>query len=133
MDWLLFGPSKLIAHWPYAGFVVGAFLIAFAAWRRWKAGSSFDIRFFRDPIVFAGVLWALFNAYERQTTAIAAQALGSGAFRMDLIVLIPILYVMSAAAVATLLRGSHERSADETGANEQGNCSETPKREGPRD
>lgn len=106
MDWLLFGPSMLIAHWPYAGYVVGAILGAVAVWRRLKIGLPFDLGFFRDPIVFAGILWMVFNAYERQTTAIASQSSGvgvTGAFRMDLIVLIPILYVMSAAAVVAIV------------------------------
>ena len=99
-DWIFFGPAKLVAWWPYAGYVIGAVLIAIevgvslhAQASIWAAGFAF----FRRAPVFAGLLWWVFNAYERQTVATGAAAL-----RIDLMVFVPILYVLTIAAIVTI-------------------------------
>jgi len=104
MDWIFFGPARLIAIWPYAGVAIAAALIASQAILTWRAGKPFGFGFFREAAVFTGLLWLIFNAFELQMSAIATQS-GKGAFfRMDLVVLVPILYVLSIAAAISLAR-----------------------------
>ena len=102
-SWIFFGPAKLIASWPYAGVAIAGGLLALQAGRMHSAGEEFNIGFFRRAPVFAGLLWLIFNAYELQMRAIAAKTEG-GFLRLDLVVLVPILYVLTAAAVMSLLR-----------------------------
>jgi hypothetical protein len=102
-QWIFFGPAKLIVVWPYAGVAFATILIAAQLWLHLRDGRTFSLQFFREPAVFAGVLWLVFNAYELQVSAIAAK--GGGSFlRIDLMVLVPILYVMTAAALLSILR-----------------------------
>ncbi|MBL8525201.1 MAG: hypothetical protein JNN20_16040 [Betaproteobacteria bacterium] len=100
-QWIFFGPAKLIAAWPYAGFAIGAVMIAVQAWRHLRLGRAYNQSFFREPAVFAGILWLIFNAYELQVSAIAAKS-GDTMLRIDLMVLVPILYVMTTVALVAL-------------------------------
>ena len=106
VNWLFFGPAKLIGVWPYAGAAIATVLIAVQAWLVWSAQKPFSLSFFREAPVFAGILWLIFNAFELQMSAIAARQSNapSGFLRMELIVLVPILYVLTIAAVLSLAR-----------------------------
>lgn len=105
-NWIFFGPAKLIALWPYAGVAMAGGLIAVQTWLIWRAKKPFNIGFFREAPVFSGLLWLVFNAFELQMSAVSARATTaeSGILRLDLIVLVPILYVLTAAAVLSLAR-----------------------------
>ena len=102
VDWIFFGPAKLIAAWPYAGFLIAVLLIGVQAALSWRKGALFEAKFFREAPVFAGLLWAIFNLYELQFAATFAQTLDGSSFRMDLIVLVPILYVLTLAAILSI-------------------------------
>ena len=102
IDWIFFGPSKLIAAWSYAGFLIAALLIGVQAVFSWRKGVLFEAKFFREAPVFAGLLWAIFNLYELQYAATFAQKLDGSSFRMDLIILVPILYVLTLAAMLSI-------------------------------
>ena len=102
-SWVFFGPAKLLALWPYAGLVIAGVLIALQAWLSWRAHKPFDSGFFRMAPVFAGLLWLIFTAFEWQMSALAAK-MEVGFLRMDLIVLVPILYVLTIAGALSLAR-----------------------------
>jgi hypothetical protein len=108
MSWIFFGPAVLIAHWPYAGIAVACLLIITQVLLTiWKRG-AFDTGFFREAPVFAGLLWLIFGFYEMQIRAAMATN-GKpieimGFFRLDLIVLVPILYLMTGAAIYSIVR-----------------------------
>ena len=104
LNWLFFGPAKLIAHWPIAGAVLGGVLIAAQIGLTLRAGRRFDTGFFRTAPVFAGLLWWIFNAYELQIVATSAPEPAGGTLRIDLMVLVPMLYVLTLAAIATIVR-----------------------------
>jgi hypothetical protein len=105
MSTLFFGPAHLIAVWPYAGLLIAALLIVLQAGLTARAGKRFDLNFFREAAVFTGLLWLIYGFYERQATAIGGASAGLSAFtRFDLLVLVPILYLMTAAAVYSLFR-----------------------------
>ncbi len=101
MNWIFFGPAKLIAWHPYAGFLIGGTLLSAAAARSVQLSRGFDRHWFRQPAVLAGLLWLLFNLYELQVVAVFSQQAGPGRslFRIDLLVLAPILYTLSALAL----------------------------------
>ena len=102
VDWIFFGPAKLIAVWPYAGFLIAALLIGVQAALSWRKGALFERGFFREAPVFAGLLWVIFNLYELQFAATFQQKLAGSSLRMDLIILVPILYVLTLAAMLSL-------------------------------
>jgi preprotein translocase subunit Sec61beta len=102
-QWIFYGPAKLLAAWPYAGIAIAACLIAAQLWLHLRDRRRFSLQFFREAAVFAGVLWLVFNAYELQVSAIAARE-GGSFLRIDLMVLIPILYVMTAAGLLSIFR-----------------------------
>jgi hypothetical protein len=108
MSWIFFGPAALIAYWPYAGVAIAVFLIATQVVLTTKAGKAFDKTFFREAAVFAGFLWLIFGFYEMQMLAAMehAGALDGSKnfFRIDLVILVPILYLMTAAAIYSVLR-----------------------------
>jgi len=106
MNWLFFGPAKLIALAPYAGFGLGAALIALQAARSVLARNAFNRLWFRRPAVLAGLTWLIFNLYELQVAAVFAQtqAADQVLLRLDLTVITPILYVLSAFAAYTLTK-----------------------------
>lgn len=111
-DWIFFGPAKLIAWWPYAGLVLGAALIAVQVVFHRSRRKPFDRNFFREATVFAGLLWVLFGFYEMQVAAAMTTAAANAGtakkvtelFRLDLVVLVPILYLMSAFAIWSIAR-----------------------------
>ena len=103
LDWLFFGPAKLIALWRYAGIAVAAVLISIQAWLSWRVRKPFNVQFFREPAVFTGLLWLIFNAFELQMSAATAKS-GTVPFRLDLIFLVPVLYAMTIAAVVSVAR-----------------------------
>ena len=106
LSWLFFGPAKLIALAPYAGFGVGAALIAVQAARSVVTGIRLNRSWFRRPAVLAGLTWFIFNLYELQIAAVfeKGQAAGQVLFRLDLTVITPILYVLSAYACYSLTK-----------------------------
>jgi hypothetical protein len=106
MSTLFFGPAKLIAHWPYAGVMIAAVLILVQAGLTARAGRGFGLNFFREATVFAGLLWLIYGFYERQAAVTSATATGelSALARFDLMVLVPILYLMTAAAIYSLFK-----------------------------
>ena len=103
LQWIFFGPARLIAAWPYAGVLLAACLILPQLWLHWRQQSQWDRQLFRRPGVFAGILWLIFNGYELQMAAIASKVDG-GLLRIDLMVLVPILYVLTAFAVVSMAR-----------------------------
>ena len=108
MSWIFFGPAVLIAYWPYAGIAIAAMLIVTQVILSARKNSAFDKNFFREAPVFAGLLWLIFGFYEMQMRAAMT---GAGKpnevmsfFRLDLVILIPILYLMTAAAIYSVVR-----------------------------
>ncbi len=131
MSYFFLAPAYLIAAWPYAGILIAVVMIGLQAGLSARvAGRStdesvgderrgFGLNFFREPLVFVGLLWLIYGFYERQMAAIvsskaSALVAGSGAgagmanlslgSRFDLIILVPILYVMTGAALYSLYR-----------------------------
>ncbi len=106
IDWLFFAPAKLIALRPYAGVWIGAALLLIEAALTLRARQSFGSSFFRKAPVLAGLLWLIFELYERQVQAVkpAVAAEGLAAFRLDLLVLTPILYALTLAALVSIFR-----------------------------
>lgn len=102
VSWIFFGPGKLVALWPYAGAAVAIALIGGQAFLSWRKGGLFERAFFREAPVLAGALWLIFNLYELQFSATMANAQAGANLRMDLIILVPILYVLTAAAVLSI-------------------------------
>ena len=109
VNWVFFGPAKLLAIFPLAGVAIGAAMIGLQAILSWRKGALLQRNFFREAAVMAGLLWFIFNLYELQVGAILARSESGSTLRMDLIILIPILYAMTAAALLSAiaqLRGS---------------------------
>lgn len=102
VSWIFFGPAKLIAAWQYAGALVAITLIGLQCWLSWRRRTLFEREFFRQAPVFAGLLWLIFNLYELQFAATSVPGMDGGTLRMDLIVLVPILYVLTLAAVLSI-------------------------------
>ena len=101
-SWIFFGPAKLLAVLPYAGFVIACVFIGVQAWLTHRSKTPFERRFFREAPVLGGLLWLIFNLYELQVSANAARGLTGDTLRMDLIILVPILYVMTFAALLSI-------------------------------
>jgi hypothetical protein len=108
MSWIFFGPAVLIAHWPYAGIAIAAVLITTQLILTVRKSGAFDRNFFREAPVFAGLLWLIFGFYEMQMRAAMTSAGKPNEvmsfFRLDLIILVPILYLMTAAAIYSVVR-----------------------------
>ncbi len=102
LSWLLFGPSILAHEVPVACFAIGAVLLLVQGAQFLFRGQHFGRRFFLMPATFAGLLWMIFGLYELQVQAWEKTVVV--AFRIDLIVLVPILYVFTAAALLSLYR-----------------------------
>ncbi len=103
INWVFFGPAKLLAIYSLAGFAVGAAMIGLQALLSWRKAALFQRNFFREAAVLAGLLWLIFNLYELQVSAILAKSNSGGTLRMDLIILIPILYALTAAGVISII------------------------------
>ena len=102
VNWIFFGPAKLVAAWPYAGVFIGVAMIGLQAWLSVGKGALLQRDFFREAAVLAGLLWLIFNLYELQFAAVLAQNQIVGTLRMDLIILVPVLYVMTLAAMLSI-------------------------------
>ncbi len=102
VNWIFFGPAKLLAAMPYAGLVIACVFIGVQAWLSHRSKTPFERTFFREAPVLGGLLWLIFNLYELQVSAIAARNLPADSLRMDLIILVPILYVMTLAALLSI-------------------------------
>jgi hypothetical protein len=107
IDWIFFGPSKLIALWPYAGVLLAVLLVGWECLRHFgqqRAASQTDASlqrpWLRRPGILAAALWTIYSLYEQQFRAV----FGTNAVRLDLIVLVPLLYVLTLAAVIALVR-----------------------------
>lgn len=105
LNWVFFGPTRLLEIWPYAGFVIAAVFIGAQLTRSLTENNRFDRQWFRKAPVFTGLIWCIFNLYELQMRAVnlANEATFSMA-RLDLMVLTPLLYVLTAIAIAALVR-----------------------------
>ncbi|MEQ1516694.1 MAG: hypothetical protein ABL931_09420 [Usitatibacteraceae bacterium] len=99
-SWIFFGPGKLLTAWPYAGFGAGIALIAVQAVLSWREQTLFERGFFRQAPVLAGLIWLIFNLYELQFNA--TNPTGKQSFRVDLIILVPILYALTVAAALSI-------------------------------
>lgn len=99
LDWIIFGPARLLAVWPYAGVWIAVVLLAMQAWFSWRRGVLLERQYFREAPVLGGLLWLIFNLYELQLAATLLKGQGANTVRMDLVFLVPILYVMTLAAV----------------------------------
>lgn len=108
MFWIFFGPAALIAYWPYAGIAIAIIFILTQAILTSRKSGAFDKKFLREAPVFAGLLWLIFGFYEMQMRAAMTSVSKSGEvmnfFRIDLIILVPILYLMTAAAIYSAVR-----------------------------
>lgn len=106
LNWLLFGPAMLIDLAPYGGFGIGGALIVAQATRSISAGAALNRDWFRQPAALAGLTWLIFNLYELQVSAVFVKTQGPGQvlFRLDLTVITPILYVLTAYAVYALIK-----------------------------
>ena len=109
VNWIFFGPAKLVAVWPFAGITIGLALIAMQSWLSLKKGMLFQRNYFREAAVLAGLLWLIFNLYELQFAAVLAQNQIAGTLRMDLIILVPVLYVMTLAAMLSIYTQIRDR------------------------
>ena len=102
IEWLIFGPAKLLALWPDAGIAIGAMLLLVEAGLSLRARTGWNGDFFRRAPVLCGLLWLIFTFYERQIGAVGIfPGDPAKAFRIDLLVLTPVLYVFTAAAIAS--------------------------------
>ncbi len=114
LSWIFFGPAKLIAWCPYAGAGIAGGLVSAQVWQHLHKKKAFDAGFFREAPVFAGLLWLIFSAFELQMSAISSQTNSQGtALRMDLVVIVPILYALTGAAIHSLVSRAR-KSADKT-------------------
>ena len=103
VNWVFFGPAKLLAIYPLAGAAIAAAMIGLQALLSWRKGTLLQRNFFREAAVLAGLLWLIFNLYELQVSAILAKSESGGTLRMDLVILIPILYALTAAGVLSII------------------------------
>ncbi len=120
MNWLFFGPAKLIANLPYGGLAICVLLVGAQAAKTSFAKNRFDKQWLRKAPVFTGLLWAIFNLYEWQLAAVLGAAGNAGAgspvlLRLDLIVLTPLLIVLSAFAVFSLISAEPKSGQNEAG------------------
>ena len=102
VSWIFFGPAKLVAAFPYAGGLIAAAFISVQAWLSWNRGTLLKREFFREAPVFAGLLWLIFNLYELQLGATIGQKNRGDTLRIDLTILVPILYVLTFAAILSI-------------------------------
>lgn len=133
-DWIFFGPSRLVAWSPYAGLFLAVALIGWQLVKSLAAREAFSRQWFRHAAVFTGLLWVIFTFYEWQIQAATAMATKSATaaattaatattlFRVDLIVLTPLLYVLTCFAVWTLVRKAPVAQGE--AAETKGNTSE---------
>ena len=109
-NWIFFGPALLLQNLPYAGFAIAALLIGAQAARTLVRGETLGRQWLRKAPVFTGLLWVIFNLYELQIIALTA-ANKVSTLRIDLMVLTPLLYVLTAYAVYSLLAREAKQQA----------------------
>ncbi|MEO8384908.1 MAG: hypothetical protein ABI583_06690 [Betaproteobacteria bacterium] len=102
-NWVFFGPSRLLAIYPYAGVAIAVAMIGLQACLSWRKGTLLQRNFFREAAVMTGLIWIIFNLYELQFSAILAKSESGSTLRMDLVILIPILYALSVAAILSVI------------------------------
>jgi hypothetical protein len=127
-QWIFFGPSQLIKALPYAGFAIGAVLVAWQFVRSYGRREVFTRQWFRHAAVFTGLLWMIFNLYETQMIALDKTALAAGKqaiFRLDMIVIAPLLYVLTTFSLWMLTRRPAASTDSDANGNEQSQASET--------
>lgn len=100
--WLIYGPAQLVERAPAAGFAIGVIALVVQAIRSASRGDRLSRDWLRYPLVLGGLLWLLFTLYELQMIGVGL-GLSTTRFRIDLIVLTPILYGVSAFAFMSLL------------------------------
>jgi hypothetical protein len=106
MKWLYLGPALLIEHWPAAGMTIAGTLVAVQVSLNLRDGKPLDRSLFRTAPVFSGLLWLIFTAYTLQVSAMSArvggETYGIAGLRLDLLVLTPILYALTLAAIRSI-------------------------------
>ncbi len=110
LNTVLYGPALLAHAMPSACFVIGGFLIAMqlGLWR--LRGRRMERQLFRMAPVFGGLLWIIFALYELQMQAVTK--LAAPTLRLDMLVLTPILYVFTLAALISLVQQICGRAGD---------------------
>ena len=96
-------PSWLISQFSWFTMGIGAFLIIWAMLILLLNKNTLSTQSAREPGIFVGLLWIIFVLYEKQMLALPAAA---SVFRLDLIVLVPVLYALTAFALWTLVAQS---------------------------
>ncbi len=99
-NWIFFGPALLIEQYAHAGFVIGFTLILAQGLLTLIKREPQNRNWFMRAPVLAGMLWLIFNLYEWQVTAAFERTI----FRMDLLVLVPLLYVLTGYAIWVLVK-----------------------------
>jgi hypothetical protein len=107
---LLFGPAILARAFPASSFAIGGFLIAIQFLMFRLLGRRYDRQFFRMAPTFGGLLWAIFGLYELQMQA--GEKSLDAPIRIDLLILVPILYVFSILAAISLVQQIRGRAGD---------------------
>ena len=92
-------PSWLIQQSVWIAVGVGMLLIVWALFNLVVNKTPISLQSAREPGIFTGLLWLIFVLYEQQMLSLPAIATG---FRLDLIVLVPVLYILTAFALWTL-------------------------------
>ncbi len=93
-------PSWLIQKSVWAVVAFAAMLIIWALINLWLNKAPVSAQSAREPGIFTGLLWLIFVLYEQQMQFVAAIASG---FRLDLIVLVPVLYILTVFSVWSLI------------------------------
>ena len=92
-------PSWLIQQSVWIALGFAALLIVWAMLNLMLNKQTLSAQSAREPGIFVGLLWVIFVFYEQQMLSLPAIATG---FRLDLIVLVPVLYILTAFALWTL-------------------------------
>jgi hypothetical protein len=93
-------PSWLIQKSVWAVVIFAAILIVWALINLWLNKTPISAQSAREPGIFAGLLWLIFVLYEQQMQSVPSIATG---FRLDLIVLVPVLYILTVFSVGSML------------------------------
>jgi hypothetical protein len=93
-------PSWLIQRSVWAVVVFAAILIVWALVNLWLNKMPVSAQSAREPGIFAGLLWLIFVLYEQQMQSVPSIVTG---FRLDLIILVPVLYILTVFSVWSML------------------------------
>ncbi len=108
--WLIYGPAQLVERAPSIGFAIGSCALGVQLVRSLANREHLSRQWLRYPLVLSGLLWLLFTLYELQMIAVG-MGLATTRLRLDLIVLTPILYGLSAFGIASLFSRAGSRAA----------------------